>query len=259
MLVVTCAGPLACTKGPTFRVAFADAHGMAPGDSVFAAGVPVGRVRDVRVVGDKAIVTFEETGKNRVAFHADACAAVMNVQGRAALYMQLGSQGTLAKGAAMPECDLVPKAMKTAVGQIGKALVGALGTLAKNVTPVPPDEAPCAKVSVRVTGTAPLPPDADGTQPRLRLLLEVDNASDAKVSFPAGGDAGFLDAKKHALEVDSGAAAGSWFMPFTVPAHGKHAVAVVFTDAGAKPTTLTADLGYGMLQSCRLQAKIGGR
>lgn len=257
-LAVACFGPLGCTKKPVYRAALDDAHGIEPGAPAFAAGVRVGSVRSVKVEGDKAVVTFELSKENHLAFHADACATAMPIHEKGALYVQLGTQGSLDKGTALPECDLLPKAVRSTVSQIGKVFKGALDAFAKNARPLPPAQAPCAKVSVRIARVGSAPPAMGELHPRLTVQLEIDNASNASVSFPGGDAAGFLDAKHDALEVDTSAGADGWFMPFTVPAHGKHAVTVVFTDAAAKPVSLNVDLGYGMLQSCRLEARLAG-
>jgi hypothetical protein len=248
-------GALALTAcgNPEYTAQLDDGSGLTAGAPVFAAGVEVGKVKQVLVAGDQVKVVFEVERQHQLAFHGDACAMALPVREKGSLYLRLGETGTLEKGAPLPQCHLVGDAVRAAVKEVGGAVNQAVDALISRLGPAAPGQAPCGKLSVRITGSAP-----GQSEPGQRVQLLFDNASDSKVSLPSVKSASFLDEKRNTLEVTLTPGGSSWFMPFSVPPHAKSSVGVQFAQVGAQPRTLELDVGYAFLESCHLVAQLEG-
>ncbi len=251
--IAACAA-LACACGdPEYRAHLDDGSGLKAGAPVFVSGLEVGKVKSVTLQGDAVEVTFTVQRQHQLVLHADACALALPVRDQGSLYVRPGSQGALEKGAPLPQCHLLGDAIRSAVKEVGGAVNEAIDALVSRLAPPAPGAAPCGKVSLRLTASK-----AADSEPGQRVQLEVDNPTDAKVSFPSVSSAKFLDAGGQELEVATQSGGSLWFMPFSVNAHAKSSVGVQFVKPGAKPASVELDLGFGLLNSCRLHATLEG-
>jgi hypothetical protein len=134
------------------------AHSLAPDAPVFALGVEIGDVTDVRLEGDHARVAFRVRSEHELTLHADACAMASRDAEHPALLVLPGETGELA--GPIPECRLEESVMRELGATIGSALAefseGFFGEI--GITPVLPTvpTAPGASPSgTNPSGTGP--------------------------------------------------------------------------------------------------------
>jgi phospholipid/cholesterol/gamma-HCH transport system substrate-binding protein len=95
LLTMLVAGTLVGSSGPTqnYRAMFRDASGLIPGDDVRIAGVRVGKVKAVDLVGSKAMVTFSVARDQRIYSATTASIEFLNLLGTRYVDLQTRTPG----------------------------------------------------------------------------------------------------------------------------------------------------------------------
>jgi hypothetical protein len=238
---------------PELKAHLEDGSGLKAGAKVFVNGVEVGKVKDIAVAGDAVEVTFTVESKHHLAPHADACAYALPVRDEGTLYVRLGSQGELAKGAALPQCHLVGDAIRSAVKEVGGAITDAIDRLTSN-KPAPAGVGPCTQLSAKIMSLR----KPDGVDLGTRVQLELSNDSDTRVTLPMVTSARLIEEHKVELPITASGEGSLWMMPFAIQPHSKKSVGVVINEADAKPKWFEADIGYGFFDSCHVSLELKG-
>src|SRR4051812_26503047 len=94
LLTMLVAGTLVGGSGPTrsYAAVFRDASGLIPGDDVRIAGVRVGKVQDVDLMGTNARVTFSVARNQRVYADTTATIEFLNLLGTRYVDLQARSR-----------------------------------------------------------------------------------------------------------------------------------------------------------------------
>ncbi|MFZ5849854.1 MAG: MCE family protein [Actinomycetota bacterium] len=164
--------------GPMYRAAFSEAGGLRPEDEVRIAGVKVGKVTAVDLVGDHVRVTFRVDRGTQLGQDTGASIRIKTVLGRKYLALEPKGTGQLAAGSEIPRSRTVApydvvtafNDLSTTVDRIDTAqLAQALDTLAATFKDSP------AAVRGAVDGLARLSQTIASRDAALKQLLARSN------------------------------------------------------------------------------------
>jgi phospholipid/cholesterol/gamma-HCH transport system substrate-binding protein len=94
--------------GDTYHAEFAEIGGLKSGNEVRVAGVPVGKVRDIELDGNKVKVTFKVDKGTRLGRETAAEIRIRTLLGAQFLALQPSGSGRLEKGGTIPESRTTP-------------------------------------------------------------------------------------------------------------------------------------------------------
>ncbi len=94
--------------GDTYHAEFAEIGGLKSGNEVRVAGVPVGKVRDIELDGNKVKVTFKVDKGTRLGRDTAAEIRIRTLLGAQFLALQPSGSGRLEKGGTIPESRTTP-------------------------------------------------------------------------------------------------------------------------------------------------------
>jgi phospholipid/cholesterol/gamma-HCH transport system substrate-binding protein len=167
-------------SGESLHAEFADASGLAVGDSVQIAGVKIGKVRDIKLVNAKVDVTFDEDGKNqKLGDETTATIKVETVLGRRYIDLDPRGRGELGDGATIPLARTtsgydITRSLQEVADKVAKTdkpnLAGALDQIGKVELQLPPN------LQSSITGLGRLSETIALRDDGIRKLL--DNAKD---------------------------------------------------------------------------------
>ena len=94
--------------GDTYHAEFSEIGGLKSGNEVRVAGVPVGKVRDIELDGNKVKVTFKVDKGTRLGRETAAEIRIRTLLGAQFLALQPSGSGRLEKGGTIPESRTTP-------------------------------------------------------------------------------------------------------------------------------------------------------
>ncbi|MCX6407403.1 MAG: MCE family protein [Propionibacteriales bacterium] len=94
--------------GDTYHAEFSEIGGLKSGNEVRVAGVPVGKVRDIELEGNKVKVTFKVDKGTRLGRDTGAEIRIRTLLGAQFLALQPSGAGRLEKGGTIPESRTTP-------------------------------------------------------------------------------------------------------------------------------------------------------
>lgn len=210
--------------GSTRRALVDDAAGVTPGSPVTVAGVRVGDVDDVRVVGGHAELSLNIDEDDDVQLRQGACAsAIPATDARPArVSLQLGAGSALDDDERIAECE--PPALEP------RPVTERLPHLLPPEPPDPPAGPRCPGLEARVLRTEAVGPISamipDGGH---RVWLEFSNTTDVTMQVGSISDATFANPERRAITpARVPTEAEAWNVPFDVPAHGTSLRTVLF-------------------------------
>jgi hypothetical protein len=221
---------LACAKAP-LRAALDDAAGLEAGSAVYAAGVNVGTVREVRVEGERAVVSFELRAGHALSLRADACAMSLPTEGSALLLVFPGKD-LAPLPAALPACEAheqrvatLKKLALSGTGALNLAVRRFLEQLEQRPS-ASPAAGPCEALSVSRLRIEPVHA-VPVLLPRggHRLWLSLENRSPSPVALETTT---FMDARGSVAAQARLPESDELLMSLAIPAHTRREVSAVF-------------------------------
>lgn len=237
LLLLLCA---ACAKEP-LRAALDTAEGLTVGSPVYAAGVAIGTVSEVRVVGERAEVRFTLKDGHSLSMRADGCAMGLPTEHGALLLVFPGKE-LEPLSPPIPACE----ANEQRLSSLKKLTLSGSGLLAGSAkrfldaiatqpeTPVGPG--PCEALSIsrlRIEPVRAVPLLLPNGGRRLWLTLE--NHGSAPVALETTT---FMDARGTIAPQMRLPEADDLFMSLALPAHTRRDVSAVFE--GTKANQVSA-------------------
>lgn len=235
---------LSCAK-PPLHASLEDAAGLTTGSRVYAAGVSVGAVDQVRLDGVQADVTFTLRPGHVLSLRADACAMTLPDGDGALLLLFPGKDLERLTPHAVPACETTEQRLAS-LRQLAHSGGGALSQAihhfldALSVSAPPPllatDEGACGALTVSrlrmesVTAVPLLLPSGGK-----RLWLSVENRGENPVALET---ATFLDSRGTVALQAHVPEAADLFMSVSIPAHTRREVSAIF--AGSRGNQVSA-------------------
>lgn len=258
-LLLGCLALGGCRKPPV-RALLDDAGGLTVGSRVYAAGLGVGAVDQVRLVDDRAEVQIALSSGHTLAPRADACALVLDADGGPLLLVFPGKRLEPLEGP-LRACEAsVRRAELERLAESAHALLssGARRALASlTPPPLPADAGPCASLSVSRLRVEPVEPVAlllpEGGR---RLWLAVENRARAPIALEA---ATFLDGRGTVAPPARLPDSSDLLLSVSIPAGARREVSAVFEGQRAGQITaveVEAAFADAPLEACRARWRL---